>query len=180
VTGQASFSAHSRPMIVHDKLPAGLQLRHQSHEFCEFSFCGAHTVLCLFRHSTEFNEQHCFAARPLYCIAAFRLKFRRCERYMAPCDAAYGTCRRKRLSRKDKTLTVFPYFVSPSPRPDLLRTAGPQYQSAAGDMQEATCLVRTGRVTEATALIQRLLGPASRSDSVAQEPPWRMSDPRRN
>ena len=47
-------------------------------------------------------------------------------------------------------------------------------------MQEATCLVGAGRVTEATALIQRLLGPASRSDSVAQEPPWRMPDPRRN
>jgi len=47
-------------------------------------------------------------------------------------------------------------------------------------MQEATCLVRAGRVTEATALIQRLLGPASRSDSASQERPWRMPDPRRN
>ena len=48
------------------------------------------------------------------------------------------------------------------------------------DMQDATCLVRAGRVTEATALIQRLLGPASRSDSAAQERPWRMPDPGRN
>jgi poly(hydroxyalkanoate) depolymerase family esterase len=47
------------------------------------------------------------------------------------------------------------------------------------DMQEATCLVRAGQVTEATALIQRLLGPASRSDSAAQERPWRISDRRR-
>jgi hypothetical protein len=46
-------------------------------------------------------------------------------------------------------------------------------------MQEATCLVRAGQVTEATALIQRLLGPASRSDSAAQERPWRISDRRR-
>ena len=45
------------------------------------------------------------------------------------------------------------------------------------DMQEATCLFRAGRVTEATALIQRLLGPASRSVNAAEERPWRMSDP---
>src|SRR5436305_13654793 len=43
VTGPASFSAPARPMIVHDKLPLGLQLRHQSHVFCEFSFCCALT-----------------------------------------------------------------------------------------------------------------------------------------
>jgi poly(hydroxyalkanoate) depolymerase family esterase len=47
-------------------------------------------------------------------------------------------------------------------------------------IQEATCLVRAGRVTEATALIQRLLGPMSRSVSAAEERPWRMSDHRRN
>ena len=89
--------------------------------------------------------------------------------------------RKRPLEGYDVDRLSVPPFAECRPRSAVTAPRGLNMSPGWGDdMQEATCLVRAGRVTEATALIHRLLGPASRSVSAAEERPWRMSDDRRN
>jgi hypothetical protein len=70
------------------------------------------------RYFTEINGQ-CLSRARLCCVAVFRLKSPERTRYSGVLQCSIWLTSRKRLLKKDTTLTLYPYLVSPSAGPDL-------------------------------------------------------------